>query len=237
MNDAASMDPLEKAWAEAAAMDDTLQTQLDFFVAASRRIEPEVHLAYDRMIERVTRAGGGACAPAVGDMLPDALLCDQGGRLVSLSSLCAQSALVVSFNRGHWCPFCRLQLNALKRAGSKFAASGARIVSIVPETAEYSCRMIEMNDLPFPVLSDVDHAFAMELGLATWMGEEIETLYAAGGLDLARFQGGRSGLLPIPATFVLAQGGRVLARFVEPDFQKRMALDAIGAALIGHTRS
>lgn len=224
------MDPLEKAWAEAAALDATLQTQLDVFVAASRKIEPEVHIAYDRMIDRVTRGGGGASAPAVGDTLPDALLSDQDGRLVALSSLYADTALVVSFNRGHWCPFCRLQLQALKRAQSELAAMGARIVSIVPETAEFSNRMIAMNDLPFPVLSDVDHAFALELGLATWMGEEIENLYLAGGLDLGSFQGGRTGLLPIPATFVLARGGRILARFVDPDFQKRLPIDAIRAA-------
>lgn len=227
---------LEKAWAEAAALDAPLQTQLDVFVAASREIEPDVFLAYDRMIERVTRAGAGAGAPGVGDMLPDALLCDPNGKLVALSSLQAESALVVSFNRGHWCPFCRLQLLALKRAAGDLAASGARIVSIVPETAEYSSQMIEMNDLPFPVLSDVDHAYAMEAGLATWMGSEIETIYAALGLDLARFQGGRTGLLPIPATFVLERGGRILARFVEPDFQRRMPIEAIRAALTGQSQ-
>lgn len=231
--DLPAVDPLEIAWAEAAALDGTLQAQLEMFVAASRRLEPEVNVAYERMIERVTRAGCGTTAPFVGEMLPDSLLCAADGRLVSLSAMAEESALVVSFNRGHWCPYCRLQLNALKKSASEFEAAGARIVSIVPQTAEFSNQMIAMNDLPFPVLSDIDHAFALELGLAVWMGEEIESLYAAGGLDLAVFEGGRSGLLPIPATFVVERGGRVVARFVDVDFQKRMAMDAIRAALTG----
>lgn len=236
MSVASSKEVLQKAWAEAAALDGTLQAQLDCYVVALRRIRPEVHHAYERMIERIARAGGGASAPAVGDTLPDALLCDQDGRLVAVSSLYSQNPLVISFNRGHWCPFCRLQLMALKRATDAFAASGTQIVSIVPETAEFSNRMIAINDLPFPVLSDVDLAFALEVGLAIWVGEEIETIYQAGGLDLARFQGGRTGLLPIPATFVLARGGRILARFVEPDFRKRMPLDDIRTALSDYAR-
>jgi peroxiredoxin len=41
-------------------------------------------------------------------------------------------------------------------------------------------------------------------------------------------------MLPIPATFVVGRDGRVAARFVDPDYRKRMAvedmLDAIKAA-------
>jgi peroxiredoxin len=38
-------------------------------------------------------------------------------------------------------------------------------------------------------------------------------------------------LLPIPATFVVGTDGEVKARFVDPDYRKRMAVEALIAAL------
>jgi peroxiredoxin len=38
-------------------------------------------------------------------------------------------------------------------------------------------------------------------------------------------------MLPIPATFVVAKDGRIKARFVDPDYRKRMAIEDLIAAL------
>jgi hypothetical protein len=38
-------------------------------------------------------------------------------------------------------------------------------------------------------------------------------------------------LLPIPATFVVGKDGRIKARFVDPDYRKRAAIDALIDAL------
>lgn len=222
---------LAAAWQEAAQSMAPLQTQLDSYVAASRAIIPDVVAAYDRMVERLVQAGAGGRAPAIGDSLADVLLPDNDGRLVALSSIAAQGPLVVSFNRGHWCPYCRLELLALNRTASRLADAGVRFVSIVPETAEFTQRMIDGNGLSFPVLSDLDHAYALELALAVWTGEELGALYSRRGIDLARFQGNSSGMLPIPATFVLDDDGLVRARFVDPEFRRRMPVDVILSSL------
>lgn len=51
------------------------------------------------------------------------------------------------------------------------------------------------------------------------------------GHDIASFQGNESWILPIPATFVVGRDGIVRARFVDPDYRKRMAIDDLIAAL------
>jgi peroxiredoxin len=51
------------------------------------------------------------------------------------------------------------------------------------------------------------------------------------GHDLPSFQGNDSWILPIPATFVVGRDGIVAARFVDPDYRKRMAIDDLIAAL------
>jgi peroxiredoxin len=38
-------------------------------------------------------------------------------------------------------------------------------------------------------------------------------------------------MLPIPATFIVGTDGRVAARFVDPDYRKRMAIEDMLASL------
>jgi peroxiredoxin len=64
------------------------------------------------------------------------------------------------------------------------------------------------------------------------MGEEMkEIMRQRPDRDIAKFQGNESWMLPIPATFVVGRNGRISARFVDPDYRKRMAIDDLAAAL------
>jgi peroxiredoxin len=87
------------------------------------------------------------------------------------------------------------------------------------------------NSLAFPVLSDIDLGFALTTGLVMWIGEELQKLYPEAGVDLALFHGNRGGFLPIPATFVVGKDGLIKARYVDPDFRRRMAVEDILTAL------
>jgi len=78
------------------------------------------------------------------------------------------------------------------------------------------------------VLTDLDNGYALSLNLAIWLGTEIQGLLTQ---DLSDFHGNDGWVLPIPATFVVGQDGLVKARFVDPDFRKRMEIDDLLAAL------
>ena len=71
---------------------------------------PIIARAYDDLVSRLVDAGAGAGAPDIGSTLPAFLLPDNDGRLVSSAELLSAGPLVVSFNRGHWCEYCRLEL-------------------------------------------------------------------------------------------------------------------------------
>ena len=49
--------------------------------------------------------------------------------------------------------------------------------------------------------------------------------------NLPKYQGNDAWMLPIPATFVVGTDGLVKARFVDPDYRKRMDIDEMLAAL------
>jgi peroxiredoxin len=50
-------------------------------------------------------------------------------------------------------------------------------------------------------------------------------------LDLSTFQGNSSWMLPIPATFVVGCDGLIRARFIDPDYRKRMMIADMIAAM------
>jgi peroxiredoxin len=82
----------------------------------------------------------------------------------------------------------------------------------------------------FPILTDIDNGYALSLNLAIFVGDELRTLMQDRH-DLPSFQGNSAWMLPIPATFVVGRDGRIKARFVDPDYRRRMAIDELLAAL------
>ena len=87
------------------------------------------------------------------------------------------------------------------------------------------------SDAAFPVLTDLDNGYALSLNLVIWLGEEMVRFISAAGLDIPKYQGNDSWMVPIPATFVVSRDGRVKARFVDPDYRKRMAIEDLISAL------
>ena len=146
-------------------------------------------------------------------------------------SLLDSGPLVGSFNRGAWCSYCRLELAALSAAHPDFIAHGANAIVIVPELPEHARSLRETCGLPFAVLSNPNLGYALALGLVFWLGEELKSIYLELGIDLGTQQRNDSWSLPIPATFVFGQDGRILARFLDPDFRKRIPTDEILSAL------
>ncbi len=51
------------------------------------------------------------------------------------------------------------------------------------------------------------------------------------GRTLPEYQGNESWTLPIPAAFVVGQDGRIKARFADPDYRRRAAVEELIAAL------
>jgi peroxiredoxin len=206
-----------------------LDDKLEAYSSAVHQYLPDIAAAYDRLVQRISRNGATEYAPAVGDELPDGVFPDTDGRLVRVTALLASGPLVVSFNRGGWCGYCCLELNALSEAYPQIMELGASAIAIVPESEEYARALKETCGLPFGVLVDRNLGYALSLGLVFWLGEELKDIYLKLGVDLGRFQGNDGWFLPIPATFVVDRDGRILARFIDPDFRRRLPIhDIVG---------
>jgi peroxiredoxin len=225
----ADADRLKQAFLQCRDMEGTLGERLQAYAAKGRAIFPAYGDAVDRLVARIRENGGGDNAPQPGELMPPFLLPDEKGRLVSLKSLLSKGPVAVMFYRGHWCPYCRLNVRAVMQAQDRIAAVGGQTVAIMPEVQAFTEKFKSDANAPFPVLTDLDNGYALSLNLAIWLGSEIQRLLSY--QDMSNFHGNDGWVLPIPATFVVGRDGVVKARFVDPDFRKRMEIDDLIAAL------
>ncbi|TIU34714.1 MAG: AhpC/TSA family protein [Mesorhizobium sp.] len=220
----------EQSVQAAIELDAPLNERLAVVAAAVRRLNSEFADAVDRLVDRLEKLGAGAMAPVAGEVMPGFLLPDDEGKLVSLAEILAKGPAVVTFQRGHWCPYCRVNAIGIVEVQRQIAELGGQVVVIMPERRKFAKAMKAAVGAQFPFLIDMDNGYALSLNLAIWVGAEMERLMGV-GFDLPSYQGNSSWFLPIPATFIVGTNGIITDRFVDPDYRRRMDIDDLIAAL------
>jgi peroxiredoxin len=186
--------------------------------------------AYDGLVAQLRALGAGRRAPRVGQRFPGFALPDASGRFHTLAALLGDGQpLVLSFHRGLWCPWCRVETAGWGDAAAALAAAGGRLVTISAEVAGGADALAARAGAQ--ALVDVDLGLCLALGLVISLPAGLAEAYRAGGDDLAALLGGNGRLLPIPATFLLDGSGIVRFAFVDPDFRRRAEPAAVLAAL------
>ena len=223
--------PAASKLAEICAMKAPLSAKLAAYAEDLRRRGSPFAGEYDTIVARLRSGEVGADAPKAGEDMPSFLLPDTSGRMMSLEELRAGGPVVISFNRGHWCPFCKIELTSLAAAEAELAGVAAKVVSIMPDRQSFVQPLAAELDGKVTIFSDIDNDYAISLGLAMWVGDRARALMEGIGWHLDQFQGNDTWLLPLPATFVVDKDGLILARFVDADFRERMEIEEVLAAL------
>jgi peroxiredoxin len=223
-------EPLDDAFSRVHDLDVSLQEQLGTFAETIRRERPEFAAAVDRLVDRLRQYGAGESAPQIGESMPPFVLPDETAQMISLDELLNRGPVAVTFHRGHWCPYCRMNINALAQAHKELTAHAGQIVAIMPDRQKFVAELKLQSNVPFPILTDMENGYALSLNLAIWVGAEMQKMME-GHRDLPTFQGNSSWMLPIPATFVVGRDGLIRARFIDPDYRKRMMIADMLAAM------
>ncbi|OQW80342.1 MAG: hypothetical protein BVN32_00195 [Proteobacteria bacterium ST_bin14] len=205
---------LEDAFQEVRDRNLTLGERLKYVADCVRTKGPDYAIAVDAFVSRLEAAQAGSTAPMVGDVMPDFCLPSHEGRLVTLHSLLDRGPAVLAFHRGHWCHYCRLNMVGL--AEIEREAKPAQIVAISSEVQQYTRMLRAEAGAEFPFLTDVGGGYALSINLAIWVDEAMSGMI-----------GGTPWVLPVPAVFVVGQDGIIAARHVDPDYRRRMELDAL----------
>jgi peroxiredoxin len=222
---------LDEAFRHCRDMDASLPERLAAFTEATRYLIPGYQEAVDRMVHRFKSFDAGQTAPKPGEKMPPFAMPDERGRIVTLEALLADGPLAMTFHRGHWCPYCRINTRALAEAQERIAADGAQLAAIMPDRERFAAAFKAEGEVDYPILTDIDNGYALSLNLAVWVGEEMQQILESGGRDVPAYQGNQAWVMPIPATFVINRDGVVSARFIDPDYRNRMTIEELLAAL------
>lgn len=165
--------------------------------------------------------GIGKEALGVGDTIPAFELPDQTGATVRSGDVLKTGAMVLSFFRGQWCPFCAAELKALHLALPEITARGGRLITVSPQTLDQTMTTVERLLLDYAVLADEGNLVAQRFGLAFQIPEEYREFHDEHSARISEYNGDLSYMLPIPATYVIDSGGVIRYAYVNPDYTRR----------------
>ena len=111
-------------------MDASLSERLDAFSSATRYLNHGYQEAVDRLVRRLKAYDAGQAAPKPGEPMPSFAMPDEQGHLVTLDALLAEGPLAMTFHRGHWCPYCRINTRAFAEAQAEISLRSCPIVSV-----------------------------------------------------------------------------------------------------------
>jgi len=209
-----------------------LKDKIDAYNAAKlQRVPAEILATMAQATDELKRSGIEGRALKTGDTMPDFELPNQHGERRRLSDYLAKSRVVLSIYRGGWCPYCNMEMKALRDVLPEIESRGARLVGMTPETPDKAMSTAERHEIAIDILSDAGNQVAERMGLVFELPEALRPIYEKLGTDLAAYNGDDSFKLPVPATYIIGQNGVILFDFVNADYTLRLEPSEIVAKL------
>lgn len=161
----------------------------------------------------------------IGEQIPDIVLQDINAKPTSLTELVAQKQSILIFYRGGWCPYCNVHLGELQNIEADVLKAGYQIIAISPDAPQKLSASAAKHKLNYKLLSDADTKGAQQFGLAFLAPEKYKEM-------LGNYSDkNNTGVLPVPAVFVLNKKGEILFEYISPDYKKRLSASLLLAVL------
>lgn len=167
----------------------------------------------------------------VGEAAPAFKAKDANGKEVELKQLLKKGPVVLYFYRGQWCPFCNKQLSQLQDSLQLLTARGAQVVVVSPETQENIEKTVGKTKASFPIVHDQDFSIMRAYKTAFTVDPATAAKYKGFGLDLQAANGASQDVLPVPATYIVGQNGKIKYAYFNPDYRKRVSVKQVLQAL------
>lgn len=175
---------------------------------------------YKEGIESVAQSGILEKALNVGDIAPNFKLNNALGESVDLYDYLKKGTVILTWYRGGWCPYCNLTLHKLQEELPNFKTNGANLIALTPELPDKSLSTAEKNELKFEILSDVGNKIAKEYGIVFKLTDDVATSYNK-SFELNNHNGDDSNELPLAATYIINQEGKIMYAFLDADYRNR----------------
>ncbi len=167
-----------------------------------------------------------------GTKAPSINAVDHFGNKFNLKEKLKEGPVVVVFYRGQWCQYCNLYMYNLADSLSYIQNAGGNLIAVTPENNDNIDYTIEKtHGGNFSVVYDKGHKI-MDAYKVTWhVNKFAHFFYKLRGIDLNKASDGTDRALPVPATYIVGQDGRIKAGFFDKNYKVRMPVSKIAEEL------
>lgn len=168
----------------------------------------------------------------VGDEAPSINLTDNSGMEYSLEEALKDGPVVLTFYRGNWCPYCNRYLSNLVDSLPMLEEQGASLIAISPESAAQLAKTTEKINDGIKLLSDEDGVVMRDYDVDFWVTEKYQGKIKRGLLrNIAKSNEQEEAILPVPATYIIGKDGKIVFRYFDINYRKRVPVSVILKAL------
>jgi peroxiredoxin len=167
-----------------------------------------------------------------GQQAPDFSAVDYTGKKVGLKNLLKDhKAVVLFFYRGTWCPYCSKYVKNLEDSLEMLTQKGAYVVGVTPQTNENISQMADKTHASFSMVNDKGYSIMKAYDVNYKVSDEMMHTFKKYNLDLGKYNGNNDNILPVPATYIIDQSGKIVFVQFDKDFTHRASVNTILAFL------
>lgn len=144
---------------------------------------------------------------------------------LTLQQVQQNKPLVISFLSGGWNEYGLKHFNTLKASYQEILALGGDLLVVVQASKEETKELVEYFNLPFNVIADSTNQIAKQFGIYS---QEFAVWDRIAGI---------SEDVPVPATYVISQQGRIVYDAVDEDFSKPFSPSEMLGAVFSAARN
>ncbi len=162
-----------------------------------------------------------------GSKAPEINVTDHFVRNFNWNEKLKEGPVVVVFYRGQWCQYCNLYMYHLADSLSMITDLGATLIAVTPENNKYIDETIMKTKANFSIVYDVGHHI-MDSYKVTWhVSKFADFFYKLRGINLNKASDGTDRALPVPATYIVGQDGKIKAGYFNKNYKYRMPVSKI----------
>ena len=163
-----------------------------------------------------------------GAIAPDFTAKDNYGKTINLKDLLkSYKAVVLFFYRGQWCPYCNRYIQHMQDSLQLLIDKGAYVIGVTPETGENISKTIEKTRASFSIIQDKNYRIMKDYKVNYTVDDTSLSKMNKYGVDLEKNNGNKDHVLPVPATYVIDDSGKVTFVHFDKDVTHRPSINSL----------
>jgi peroxiredoxin len=164
----------------------------------------------------------------VGETAPPIVAKDQNGKLINSQELLMEYQILLIFYRGNWCPHCNKHLSSLQEHLKEFQDKGVFVIVVTPEKLEKTKETGDQYNNEFSIIHDTGNTIMNDYKVAFEVEEQtVPKYYEKITERINEYNVDNNKVLPVPATYLIDNSGRISYVHYDPDYKNRSDLNEI----------